>query len=396
MRRLRIPTSLHLRQHPGTRSDIVNQLKTMPNSATTSRVSSQPMTTLSRLLLAPGGAERIDASTVEDLRSISREDFDTLVALAHTNHVIVRGLDLFLRVAIDARDAMRTEWAATAIAEEGSRIANATQYLREICAAFQAEGLDITVMKSLDHWPDLGSDLDLFTNSSPRDVCAMMQLRFGAQIAPRSWGDRLACKWNFLIPGLPEPVEVHTGRLGQTGEQLVLASRLPQRARLVQIDGHSYRVPAVSDRLMISTLQRMYRHFYFRLCDIVDSASLAISGMIDYRDLQASSTAAGIWEGVATYLVIVADYVRQYGGADLALPESVTGTARFGGDLVYFSRDFLRVPILPQSAGLYRSQLTGLIRRRELESSARLGLLPWLATAAAVGQKITGSDKGIW
>jgi len=26
----------------------------------------------------------------------------------------------------------------------------------------------------------------------------------------------------------------------------------------------------------------------------------------------------------------------------------------------------------------------------------RLGLLPCLATAAAVGYKITGSDKGIW
>ena len=26
---------------------------------------------------------------------------------------------------------------------------------------------------------------------------------------------------------------------------------------------------------MISTLQRMYRHFYFRLCDIVDTAALS-------------------------------------------------------------------------------------------------------------------------
>jgi hypothetical protein len=51
---------------------------------------------------------------------------------------------------------------------------------------------------------------------------------------------------------------------------------------------------------------------------------------------------------------------------------------------------------MPQSAKLYGSQLTGLLRKGEIHSSARLGLLPWLATAAAVGQKITGSDKGIW
>ena len=51
---------------------------------------------------------------------------------------------------------------------------------------------------------------------------------------------------------------------------------------------------------------------------------------------------------------------------------------------------------MPQSAALYGSQLTGLLRKGELQNTARLSLLPWLATAAVVGQKITGSDKGIW
>jgi hypothetical protein len=40
--------------------------------------------------------------------------------------------------------------------------------------------------------------------------------------------------------------------------------------------------------------------------------------------------------------------------------------------------------------------LTTLLLNRELRNSVRLSLLPCLATAAAVGQKITGSDKGIW
>jgi hypothetical protein len=155
-------------------------------------------------------------------------------------------------------------------------------------------------------------------------------------------------------------------------------------------------VPAASDRLMISSLQRMYRHFYFRLCDIVDTASLAASGAIDYPDLRSSAQRAGIWEGVATYLVIVSDYLKLYRTTGLDLPQYVTAAARFGGDEVYFSRGFLRIPIMPQSAALYGSQLTGLLRKRELHNTARLSLLPWLATAAVVGQKITGSDKGIW
>ncbi len=140
----------------------------------------------------------------------------------------------------------------------------------------------------------------------------------------------------------------------------------------------------------------MYRHFYFRLCDVVDSAQLAESGSIDYTDLRQSATNAGIWEGVATYLVIVSDYVKTYRGSGLDLPRFVREEARFGGSEIYFSKDFLRVPIMPQSARLYGAQLAGLMRRRELQSGARLSLLPWLATAAVVGQKITGSDKGIW
>lgn len=351
---------------------------------------------LSRLLLSPRKDGVAPSSPDIALRNIDQEEFKGLVALAHSNHVIVRALEVFRAAMLVADDSMRAEWATAAIASERSRIAKSIGSLRLICDAFDEEGLDVTVMKSLDHWPDLGSDLDLYSNAPSRAICALMQRRFGAQVLPQSWGDRLACKQNFQLPELPEPVEVHMGRLGQTGEQLVLASGLPGRSRLMEVDSHMFRVPSPSDRLTISTLQRMYRHFYFRLCDIVDSATLVTSGDLDYEDLRISAQKSGIWEGVATYLVIVSDYVQQYGGADIRLPAFVIDSSRFRGDIVYFGKEFLRVPILPQSIGLYRSQLAGLLRRQELHSSARLGLLPMLAVVAAVSHRVTGSDKGIW
>jgi hypothetical protein len=358
------------------------------------------MILLSHLLLSDrSGSEPYSgkSSLLEaQIANIGREEFDQLVALANSNHVVMRGLATFIGIAGNAEDKNRVAWATSALDDERARIQNALLFLHAVCAAFEEKGLDVTVIKSLDHWPDLGSDLDLYTNADPGDVLELMKRRFQAQLAPRSWGDRLACKWNFLIPGLPEAVEIHIGRLGQTGEQVALAASLAGRARSIQIDGRMFRVPAVSDRLMISTLQRMYRHFYFRLCDIVDSGSLVECGAIDYDDLQGAAERAGIWEGVATYLAIVSDYLKTYRGSGLNLPDRVRARARFGGEQVYYAREFLRVPILPQSARLYGSQLRGLLRRRELQSGARLGLLPWLATAAAVGQKITGSDKGIW
>jgi hypothetical protein len=354
------------------------------------------MVLLSRLLFQPSQDEAQSARLRADVRGISREDFDDLVNLANLNHVVMRGLEVFLKIVRDSNDDARSEWAASAIETERARINLAVPFLHNVCKAFDEQGLGVTVIKSLDHWPDLGSDLDLYTSAKPEQVLELMQRRFQAQIAARSWGDRLARKWNFELPGLPEAVEIHIGRLGQTGEQTTIASHLIGRARPVQIGGLPFRLTSISDRLLISTLQRMYRHFYFRLCDIVDSAELIESGVIDYEDLRASASAAEIWEGTATYLVIVSDYVKQYRGKGLDLPKFVTDTARFGGNQAFYARSFLRVPIMPQSAGLYGSQLTGLLRQGNLNNSARLGLLPWLATAAFVGQKLTGSDKGIW
>ncbi|HTV15850.1 MAG TPA: hypothetical protein VME68_14110 [Acidobacteriaceae bacterium] len=358
-------------------------------------VARESMTMLSELLLSTGRQDQA-WPVAAAARAMTAAQFEEFLALAGANHVIVRGLEVFRGIMLAGQDEERAEWAAAALAAERSRIAAAIRSLAEVCDAFQAASLDVTVMKSLDHWPDMGNDLDLYTNASPRAVCDLMTGRFGARIADRSWGDRLANKWNFEIPGLPEPVEVHVRRLGQTGEQAVLASRIHARSRFLEVKGHTFRVPSAADRLMISTLQRMYRHFYFRLCDVVDSAALVSSGDLDFHDLRAYAQEAGIWEGVATYLVIVSDYVCQYRGTGLGLPQFVRDAARFGGNLITFRSSFLRVPILPYSAGLYRTQLAGLLRRRELHSSARLGLLPWLATAAAIGQKITGSDKGIW
>jgi hypothetical protein len=358
------------------------------------------MTLLSRLLLTPRDRDRSPLSLMEglktELRAISRQEFDELVALANSNHVIIRGMETFLDAMQETGDEMRAGWAQSALATEKARIATALKFLGEICTAFEVENYDVAVIKSLDHWPDLGSDLDLYTNTQSQDVIKMMKQRFNAELAERSWGDRLAQKWNFIIPGLNEAVEIHMGRLGQTGEQVTIASRLIARTRRVLVGNQEFHVPSASDRLMISTLQRMYRHFYFRLCDVVDSAALLDSGGVDFNDLRSASTAAGIWEGVATYLAIVSDYVRKYSGAGIDLPEFVLASARFGGDQVFYAKEFIRVPIMPQSAKLYGSQLARLLKKRELQSGARLSLLPWLATAALVGQKVTGSDKGIW
>jgi|ERR1700678_351845 hypothetical protein len=329
------------------------------------------------------------------LSSFSRStDFRDVWTLATSNHVILRAFPSLRRL-MATQNAQVADWISLAIVKEQERVDHALSFLLPICSSLEGAG-DVIVIKSLDHWPDLGSDIDLYTNADAGDVAAIMCKRFKAQVAERSWGDRLANKWNFIVPGLPELVEVHVGRLGQTGEQIAITQSLVSRSRLAPFGGHTFRVPAPEDRMVISTLQRMYRHFYLRLCDVVDNANLVDAGGVNYSYLKSLAKSAGLWDGLATYLVIVSGYVQSYRGEALPLPALVTDAARFDHKPVSFRRNFLRVPIFPHSVKLYLSEWKRLLLNGEIQNALRLSLLPGLATAAALELKLTGSDKGIW
>jgi len=361
------------------------------------------LTLLSDVLLAPQGPQtepvQVHQHRAESQSRIASgmnsEELSELEHLAQSHHVLVRSFPRLQQLLQLGGNPQSAAWAQTVFSQEQHRIQNALSYLEAICRELSQSG-NLIVIKSLDHWPDLGSDLDLYSDASPDEVVKIMRARFQAEPDERSWGDRLANKWNFVVPGLPELVEVHIGRLGQTGEQIATARSLVARSRVVEIAGCSFRVAAPEERFIISTLQRMYRHFYIRLCDIVDNASLVESGAIDYVHLRSLARTAGLWEGLATYLVIISDYVRKYRGKGLELPSIVTSEARFSGEHVFFRKNFIRIPLMPHSAGLYASELKRLLLNGEIRNSLRLSLLPGLATAAALELKFTGSDKGIW
>jgi hypothetical protein len=363
------------------------------------------LTILSTLLLNGGKARQPfpaalntanDKEEPVNLARFNQAEFPRLAEFAGNHHVVVRSFEILRGLVADENDDGRMAQIQNVLDNERARVAHALVVLDKICQKCEAAGLKVIVIKSLDHWPDLGSDLDLYTDADPVDVGHIMMIDLRATLAERSWGDRLAGKWNFLVPGLPELVEFHVGRLGQTGEQVDIARRLGDRAVFARFGAHCFRVPAPEDRLMISTLQRMYRHFYFRLCDIADTVQLLEDRDFDFIALRTAAEGAGIWQGTATYLSIVSDYLTRYSGKSLALPSFVKSAAQFGGDQMSFGKGFLRVPIVPNSLKLFAAELVSIAGAMNIRGALRLSLLPWLAAAAAVSQKLSGSDKGIW
>jgi len=345
-----------------------------------------------KLNLRPAAAPDV-IPLLASLNPTQRRQF---VDLADSNHVIIRTFEVINRVAGNQGNAELQAWAMSVLVKERARIAAALPRLEEVCNTLEEEGCPVLVMKSLDHWPDLGNDLDLLSTGNRRDVVRVFTERFAAHVEPRSWGDRLADKWNFTLPGLKESVECHIGRLGQTGEHIELAHRFIARRMIAQLGSHHFYVPAPEERIYAATLQRMYRHFYFRVCDILNAASLVESGSLNYPELRAAAQKAGIWPGVASFLNIVSQYVRQYRGTPLDLPAVIGTDAALGADQMYTKSRFLRVPLMPYGAKLYTRQLTQTAIRGNVAGTFRLSLLPPLASAAAVAFRITGSDKGIW
>jgi hypothetical protein len=369
---------------------------------TVSSRNEQYMDLLSKLMFRGYGADfrtlgtNFDklGSELEQVFGMSEEQFRELVDLADTHHVTVRALRVLEKAAIERQKTRLLEWCKQTIETESTRISNAAEWLRVIVHTLQDSGCQVVVIKSLDHWPDLGSDLDLYTSGAPERVVQIMQQKLQAELEPRSWGDKLANKWNFQVPGLKELIEIHVRYLGQTGEQKLMAQRVIERSVWKEINGRDFPVPAPEERILISTLQRMYRHFYFRLCDMADFAALLATDSINFDELRRGAELGSIWPGVASFLVIVANYVKSF-GASISLPREVIDAARAPDLNVQFRGNFLRVPMKP-AAGLYGSQLLSAGKHGDFRAISRLPLLPPLAVSALVAFRLTGSDKGVW
>jgi hypothetical protein len=328
---------------------------------------------------------------VARLNASQRADFREL---AEHNHVVVRALTALQKAAVTFDDNRIAGWCEYCLAQERARIAHGTERLHSICHVLESRGCTLAVIKSLDHWPDLGSDLDLYTTAEEERVESLMREEFGARPRKQSWGDRLANKWNYAVPGLPELVEIHVQCLGQTGEHVDLAQRVVNRRVRKIVGRHEFYVPAPEERIVISALQRVYRHFYFRLCDMIDIACLIQSEPPDFAELMKAADRAGIWPGVATFLVMIRNYIKSY-GEELPLPSEVIDSAHSREESVGFGNSFLRVSKLT-AAGLYAAQLLHAGRHHNVRALLRLPLLPPLAISALVAHGLTGNDKGIW
>jgi Uncharacterised nucleotidyltransferase len=347
---------------------------------------------LSAYVFHPASSTRL----FDSVANLDQKQFESFVSLLDQHHILLRVLTPLEEMAAAAGISQLTQGTRSAIAAERARIREALQFLHAICGELESAGCPVVVIKTLEHWPDFGSDLDLFTTGDERSVFGVLQNKFGARSTTRSWGDFLSRKRSFKLPNLQTPAEVHIRRLGQAGELVLLAKRIVTRRQPMHVDGYIFQVPAPEERVIVTSLERMYRHLYFRICDILNLARLIQGGDLSFEELQEMAEQNGIWPGVAACLKIVRDYTSSHAGAPWVLPPQVESAARLGVEEL-FERDGLwHFPVLPQGARLFAGELAHAIRRGDYAAGVRLSLLPPLASMASLAYAVTGNSGRIW
>lgn len=337
------------------------------------------------------------AGELAQLSQWNQRQVANFIDLAREHRMLLRALVPVREVAARLGCDGLLELAGAEVAAERERIRISLQCLDAVCTELEVAGCPVVLFKSLDHWPDFGSDLDLCVVGDERYILDIFTRKLGARKRLRSPGDHLAHKWTFLLRGDPTEIEIHVNRLGHTGEHVQLAASFIDRRKLVQVNEYNVPVPAPEERIIAAAVHRMYRNLYFRVCDIVNLTSLIQNSKLNYGYLRALAGQAGIWPGVAACLKIVSDSVAPYLRRPLDLPEDVQRSAgKIGSVKLLLRGTFFHLPLFPYGAGLFFRQFAHTLRSGNLAAAVRLSLLPPLASVGTLASAVTGSSAHVW
>lgn len=340
-------------------------------------------------------AERSDEA-IHHVAGLDKKGREEFFRLADAHHVIIRALEPLQGQAREIGNGELVSTIQSQLDREHDRIGKALTHLDRVCARIKAAGCEVTVIKTLDHWPDFGSDLDLFTAGDEGRLVHVLQNELRARHCMRTLGDRIAHKRSFAVPGLAERVELHVNRLGPVGEHIKLAKRFITRSQPANFNEFTFQIPAPEERVIAGTLQRMYRNLYVRICDVFNTACLIENKMLNYVDLREAAEEASVWPGVATFLTLAVDYVKKSRGDRLELPDSVFASSHFRADRTMVRGEFFRFPVLPYGLGLYIRQLRQTAHSGNIPGTARLSLVPPLASMGALAGAVTGNSGRVW
>lgn len=325
-----------------------------------------------RLLLGEG-----DARVAEGM---AEAEWEELLRTARRNVVLVRLAD---RLA--AAGAGVPDFFAEAAERERRRSRDLVEFIARVGRACERRGVEFIFAKAFQHYPDMGIDVDLFVASRATAVDALILEGMNAAPARRDLLSRLSGAASYRVPGCDAVLDIHHGRMGLLGEYGSHVSLLIRNAERVRVEGEEFLAPSAEDVLVLQGMQRVSRHSYIRLCDIVSTVELLRRKPLDWNYVGRVTAQLGTDYGLRCYLSYVGQAYRSVFGRELpGLSRELKAEA---GGRVEFRDGFYRFSRLKVAGRVYLDTVRASVRTRNWETARRLCLLP-LATVATAFKRL--------
>lgn len=313
-------------------------------------------------------------------------DSKAFLAICRANRVFVRTL-----TALDQRGVPLSDQTRAQLEADRQRVEAGLMFIRDLTELLDEQHVTFTTIKTLDQYPDQGHDIDILLPADAADIGPAVSARFNTTSAPQSLCDRMARKQSYDTPaGLT--LEAHGGRLGQVGEHDRLAEAIVAGRRRQTLDGVTTWVPTPAGRVMLAMLQRVFRHFNFRLCDMVNLAHLLRSGEIDWSEVDRLNRLGAIPLGVSWGLAGAHGLLEEL-GIDHPPPPGIPAPGRCPVRLEY-RRDYYRFALLPVVPRVYLAQMWASAIRGRASTVGRIVSLG--AIMALVGANIRLAPGHSW
>lgn len=220
--------------------------------------------------------------------------------------------------------------------------------ISSISADFHSGMIIHYFIKTLENFPDLGHDADIFfppeTSSMERGI-KILKEKYNAEQLPSTLSEKITGKYNFRIPGHELVIECHKAFMSQVGENIKMNSLMAiiPNIKAFTMRGNSFGVHVSNEmtEYIVLVLHSIYRHYRLRYCDVLHarqmisqiSSNVPLNSLLDY-----TMKGIGIYDGCKVLVEYANDQNITVEKCPIFIPEMVAAKLWFNRVKFFFHK----------------------------------------------------------
>lgn len=319
------------------------------------------------------------AALLGDAAELPAEDsreWDILLHRASTEGVLLRLLDV-----LTARRMPIPSTIGEAALRQRRRFSCVMTVVEGVSRACDVQQMQFLFPKVLRSYPDVGRDIDLVLLGRSPNIDSKLIASFAVTETSGGLRSRLTGAWSYAISGCPTRLDVHHGRLGWSGEEILYPKILMANRHAAVIHGIEVVTASPEDQLVLDALQRPYGRRRPGLSQIL----AAVSGMrrpgLDWDYIVRTCRLIGIHRGLSCFVAFVDHVHLEVTGCPL-----IDGAVRHELRIDDWSglwKSGQALGNLGVTASLYTYRFGHRLTRGDWGGAMRIALAPVIAAVAA-------------